>query len=579
MTETRTNRFDLPLWGDGSDSGSRSDFNEAFTKLNDNAARDDGVTQSALPGTGLVPGRYQLVVHDGVYRVVYRRHDGSGWDAIGGNTMPNPFHFRGIAAGVARTDAAITLSHPDAANAGGTIGYDGSATLSGTVRVFDDDELGRGALLVGTSATPDLSTLGRAHVRTRATGERALTLQAHASNAGNLLTARTAGASDVLSIDALGRLRALSPSAFGGAPLPTLASLAIAPTASDDDDTTAGLLLHGSTGSSEILAKSILQIWRDASEGAAPLADLKRDSFSIGRLPWASSALTLAATAHTVRAGGIAANPFYWRLRRSDPTNAGTEANPANDVTLFGVTETGSTHSLPMVISNRYRTAPVALTVQRLTDFSAAFLSLARLVPDGGGGETSQTASTWDSDGRLRAGAWWRSTGTIRDARQSLHHLCRKVYAAPGDGATLGLQVNPSGSATLTWTTMTMRSSGTADLKISTSIELMMQPNSVDGQADAQDYSARTLVSVNGGSFTEIGNAENAQTTPYNRNPIQRYSGDMFVFDHRILNVPSGATVQVRTVFTTTNANPIVWLRSLEIDVEECMIEAYASPV
>lgn len=577
MTETRTNRFDLPNWDSGSDSGSRADFNEAFTKLNDLAARDDGVTQSALPGTGLIAGRYQLVVHGGVYRVVYRRHDGGGWDAIGGNAMPNPFHFRGIAAGVNRTDAAVTFSHPDAVNPGGTIGYDGSALLTGTVRVFDDDEAGRGALLVGTSATPNLSTLGRAHVRTQATGERALTVQAHAADAGNLFTARTAGASDVVSIDALGRIRAQAPSAFGGAPLPTLASLAVAPTASDDDDTTTGLLLHGSTGSAEILAKSILQIWRDATEGAAPLSDFKRDSISIGRLPWTNSAVTLAATAHTVRAGGVAANPFYWRLRRSNPASAGTEGNPANDITLFGVTETGSTHDLPMVISNRYRTAPVALTVQRLTDFSAAFLSLVRLVPDGGGGETAQTAATWDSDGRLRSGVWWRSTGAVRDARQSIHHVCRKVYAAPGQGQTEGLQVLPNNSLQLTWTAMTVRSSGSTDLNVTVAIELLMQPAS-DIEADAQLYGAQTQISINGGSYTTVGNTENAQTTPWWRSGSQRYSGDYFTFNHRVTNVPAGATIQLRTIFTVGNASPVVYLRALEIDAEECIIESYAAP-
>lgn len=576
MTETRSNRFGLPLWSSGGDSGSRTDFTEAFGKLNDRAAWDDGTSQTELPVTDLVAGRYQLVVIDGTYRVLYRRHGGGGWDAVGGNTSPAPFHFRGLTGGVARTDAAVTFSHPDADNVGGTIGYDGSALLSGTVRVYDDDETGRGALLVGTNAAPSLSTLGRAHVRTRAIGERALTVQAHAADAGYLFAARTTGGADALYVDSLGRLRGTAPSSFGGAALPSLASLAIAPTASDDDDTTAGLLLHGSTGSSEITAKAIMRVLRDSGD-SAPLAELLRDSFAIGRLPWTGSALTLAATGHTVRAGGVAANPFYWRLRRSDASSSANEANAANDTTLFGITETGSTHSLPLVVSNRYRTAPVALTVQRVTDFSAGFLSLARLVSDGGGGETSQTAATWDSDGRLRAGAWWRSTGTIRDARQAIHHVCRKVYAAPGTHPESGQQVDPNTSFTLTWTSMTLRSSGTADLNITIAIELMMKPNIGDGQADAQDYSARTLLSINGGSYSEIGNTENAQTTPYVRSG-QRYSGDYLVFTHRVSNVAAGATFQLRTTFGVAGANPTVFIRSMEVDAEECMIESYAAP-
>lgn len=576
MTETRTNRFDIPQWSAGSDSGSRTDFNEAFNKLNDRAAWDDGSTETELPATDLVAGRYQLVVVGGTYRVVYRRHDSGGWDAVGGNTMPVPFHYRALG-GAARADAAATFSHPDHANPGATIGYDGSALLSGTVRVFDDDETSRGALIVGTNVAAALSTLGRAHVRTRATGERAVTAQAHNADAGNLFTARTAGEADAWYVDALGRLRGTAPSSFGGAPLPTLASLAVAPTASDDDDTVAGLLLHGSTGSAEILAKSIMQIWRDAADGAAPLADFKRDSISIGRLPWTTSALTMAATGHTVRASGVGGNAFYWRLRRTDATSGATEGNTSLDSTILDVTANGWTSGMPLFVSQRYRTNVATATFYRTTDFSASFIDLARLVSDGMGGETPQLASAWDSDGRLRAGAWWRSTGTVRDARQPVRHVCRKVYAAPGSSQTSGIQLNPSSTHTLTWTTMTMRSSGTADLCIDVAIELMMQPNDIDEEADAQMYGAQTLVSINGGSFTQIGDQQNAQATPWFR-PGQRYSGDYFTYTHRVANIPSGATVQLRTVFTTAAANPVVWLRSLEVDAQECMLESYASP-
>jgi hypothetical protein len=576
VTETRSNRHGLPLWSSGSDSGSRSDFTEAFTKLNAQAAWDDGGTDTELPVDDLVAGRYQLVVIGGTYRVLYRRHDSSGWDAVGGNTMPNSFHYRALS-GQARADAAVTFSHPDHVNPGATIGYDGSAVLSGTVRVFDDDESGRGALIVGTNAAVGYPTLGRAHIRTRATGERALTVQAHAADAGNLFTVRTAGEADALHVDALGRLRGTAPSSFGGAPIPTLASLAVAPTANDADDTITGLLLHGSTGSAEILAKSIMQIWRDATEGSAPLADFKRDTISIGRLPWATSGLTLAATGHTVRASGVAGNAFFWRLRRSDATSGANEANAALDATLLEISNGGWASNLPLFVTQRYRTAQATASFYRVGDFSASFIDLARLVPDGLGGETAQLASAWDSDGRLRVGAWWRSTGTVRDARQSVHHVCRKDFAVPGESPTSGQPVNPNSIHTLTWTSMTMRSSGTTDLRITTSVGLILRPNLIDNNADAQLYSVRTLVSVNGGSYTEIGISDNAQVTPEVR-PVQTYSGDAFACEHRLVNVPAGATVQVRTVFSVSEAVPLVYLRSLAIDLEECVIETYASP-
>lgn len=573
MTETRSNRFGLPLWSSGGDSGSRADFTEAFGKLNDRAAWDDGTTQTELPITDLVAGRYQLVVIGGVYRVLYRRHGGGGWDAVGGNTSPSPFHFRGLAAGVNRTDAAVTFSHPDAANVGGTIGFDGSALLSGTVRVFDDDEAGRGALLVGTDAAPNLSTLGRAHIRTRAIGERALTVQAHAGDAGNLFTARTAGSADALYVDSLGRLRGTAPSSFGGAALPTLASFAIAPTASDDDDTMAGLLLHGSTGSSEILAKSILQVWRDAADGAAPLADLKRDSFNIGRLPWTSSQITFASTGHTVRVGGVDGNPFYWRLRRSDPTSPVTEANSGADVTLFGITELGSTLNMPLVATNRYRTASTVLSLNRVTDFAAGFMNLARLVPDGMGGETSQLASAWDSDGRLRTGAWWRSTGTTRDARQPVTHVSSKRYAAQGSAPLTGQQILPNGSMQHTWPVMTVRSGGTTDIDVTTTVEMMLSSNP-DGIDDAQNVVVQTFISINGGSYTLIGDTENS---PIATSTAHRQGGDLLYCTDQLANVAAGATFQVRTIVAIGPTVPTVWIRLLNIKIQECLIESYVS--
>lgn len=574
MTETRTNRFDIPQWSSGSDSGSRADFNEALIKLNDKAAYDDGVTQSALPGTNLIPGRYQLVTHDGTYRVVYRRHDGGGWDAVGGNTMPNPFHFRGIAAGVARTDAAVTFSHPDATNVGGTIGYDGSAVLSGTVRVFDDDETGRGALLVGTSAAPNLTTLGRAHIRTQAINERALTVQAHASNAGNLLTARTAGDSDVLSVDALGRLRALAPSAFGGAPLPTLASLAIAPTASDDDDTTAGLLLHGSTGSAEITAKAIMRILRDAAD-PAPLAEFLRDGISIGRLPWTGATMTFASNTHHFRVSGNVANTTYWQLRRSDPTSSLTEANAALDTTLISVTPNGMTSGLPMVVSQRQKQNLATMSVHRVGDFNANFLDLGRLTPDGGGGETLTTVSSWHADGRLRTGAPWRSMGTMRDARQSITHLCTKRFTPLSEPANTGQFIARGTSFDYTWPAMTCRSVDTTDLDISTIVEFLFTQNP-DGIDDSNSVSVSTYISVNSGSYTFIETWENV---PVSTSLVHRQSGDLMYVNHRASAVPAGATFQLRTRVTVGSVgpnSPQVYLRTLDVKAVESIVETYS---
>lgn len=584
MVETRTDRFELVQWSSGGDSPSRLDFNEAFWNLNTRAAIDPGITYSTLPATFPVGGRYALVVPPGdesAYRTIYRRNDAGGWDFAGGNAARAPFHFR--ANGQARTDAAVTLSHPDFAAAGGTLGYDGSAVLTGTVRVHDADDAGRGAVLVGTDAAPNLTTLGRLHVRTRATAERGIVVQPYTpgegdTGSGNLFTARTAGGSDVLFVDALGRFRTVVGAAFGGGALAAAHSVVLAPTSNPADGVTNGLLLHGQAGAGAT-TKSILTVQRDTAD-TTPIAQFLRDGIGLGRLPWNtpgasdSSSITLSTNTLHFRTSGNPANTSYWVWRRSDPTSPATEANPALDTTLLSCGVAGIASGLPMFISQRHRQAVSTMALYRVGDFTNPFLDLARLVPNGSGGEDAQLMSTWGPDGRLRTGLPWRATGTCREVRQSITHLCNKRFTAQGSAALSGQLVNANSSFEYTWPLMTLRSADTADLDIITTIELMLGQNGNDGVDDAQAVLVDTFVSINGGAYNQVGFSENA---PVSTSLIHRPGGDLMYCNHRLAGVPAGATFRVRTRFSAGDALPKIYLRMFDLKIQEAVFETYTA--
>jgi hypothetical protein len=573
MTETRTSRHELPQWGSGADSGSRADFDEAFEKLDNQAAYDTGATLSALPAAGKA-ARYVLVSLAGGFRTLYR-DDGTTWDVVGGNTLPRHVHFRALD-GQARTDNAVTFSHPDAANPGATLGYDGSAVLSGTVRVYDDDEPARGVLMVGTDAAADPAARGRVHVRTRADGEQGLVVQAHGGGAGHLLALRNSGGSTVTSVDALGRFQQRSFSAFGGAALSASSTVAVAPTSATDDGITNGLLLYGQTGDAS--GKTILTVQPDAATDTAAIGLVTRTGMTWGRLPWGTPAgsngvVTLAGNTVYVRASGNVDNAAYFSVRRSDPTSPATEANPALDTGLVTVGPTGIGSGLPLSLSQRYRTASATMTLYRVTDFAAAFLDLARLIPAGGGTETVQLASSWRSDGRLNTGAWWRSTGTTRDARQPVSHCSRKTFVAVGGDGAAGEDITTDETYTYTWPTMTVRSATSTDLEILIGLEfhLLWRP---DGVVDTNGFYVDTLVSVDGGSSTV---ADTSFVTPTPNGTTARNGSNNVLLCHRRTAVATDKPFVVQTRIRMTNSLPGIRLRTIDLRVQEVIVENYAA--
>lgn len=564
MTETRTPRLNLPQWSAGTDSPSRTDFNGAFSDLEARGAYDSGDNPSSLPVSGLVAARYSMVV--GVDGHTLYRYSGSAWQFVGGTLVPRFQRFK-AGEGQLVTDPVFSVEHPADTNANITATYGGDFSAGGVLKSWNANDATKGALVVGWNGAVSMATTGRAYLRTRANSELGLVLHAHGSGAGNMLTVREPGNSDIFTVDAIGRLTQRTFAAFGGATMPSTSMLAIAPTSAVDAITN-GLLLYGQSAAT---AKTIMQVLRDSGD-TAPILSIGRDAITMGRLPWSGGSLTLASVGHTVRASGVAANPYYFRVRRSDPTSGVTEANPALDTTMVYVNEDGFVSSLPSVITQRYKTASTTLTLFRVTDFTAGFLSLSRLVSDGMGGETAQLASSWASDGRLGTGAWWRGTGVVRDARQPVVHKSTKAYAVVGDPVNQGQHINPSSSFTYTWPQMTSRATGVTDLRVRIETEVLFDVPS--SGTKAVDWTMYTQISVNGGAYTQIGASENVgATTPTSGRP----SGDRYGSVCWATDIPAGATFTLRTIVEVGAVDDGLRIRSMHIGAEECIVENYAA--
>lgn len=564
MTETRTSRFNLPQWSAGTDSPSRTDFNGAFSEIETRGAFDTGDNVSSLPVSSLAAGRYSMMTGADGYSLY--RYSGSAWQFVGGSLVPRFQRFK-AGEGQAATDPVFTVEHPGNASANITATYGGDFTASGVLKSWNADDATKGAIVVGWNGTITMATTGRAYLRTRANSELGLVLHAHGSGAGNMLTVREPGNSDIFTVDAIGRLTQRTFAAFGEATLPSTSMVAMAPTSAVDAITN-GLLLHGQSAAS---AKTIMQILRDTSD-TAPIFSVGRDAITLGRLPWSGGSLTLASVGHTMRASGVATNPYYFRVRRSDPTSGVTEANTALDTTMFYLNEDGVVAALPSSITQRYKTSATTLSLFRVTDFTAGFLTLSRLVSDGMGGETAQLASSWASDGRLSAGAWWRATGTLRDARQPVVHKSTKAYAVVGDPVGQGQHVSPSSSFTYTWGQMTARSSGVTDLRVRVEVEVLFDESS--SGTKAVDWTMRTLISINGGAYAQIGASENVgATTP----TVGRPSGDRYGSMCWAADIPAGATFTLRTTIEVGAVDDGVRIRSMHISAEECIVENYVA--
>jgi hypothetical protein len=569
MAETTTSAFALPQWGvenvDGPDMG---ELNSIGANIESFAAYDDGLSYTTLPTTGLFPKRYVRVsTTDGSYSL-YRRQ-GSTWEWIGGPVAA--LGRRTVAlSGQAGTDKAWTAE----ATLGTATAY---ATYQGdlaSVASLRTSGLFAAAPLADTLT---VGTTGRVYVKTQAAGDLGLVLRAHASTAGNLLTAREQGGSDVLTVDSSGRLVARTPAAFGGAALPSTSVLAVAPT-SGSDGVTNGLLL---TGNASDATRSVLRALA-APTDTASIAAWRTNGMSVGKLPWGTAAMSdgqinSAADVHTWRSVGAnlpgsAQFTSWFAFQAANPT---AQTDPSQDQLVFSMGSQGAALTQPLFLSQEKLSSLTNLTLYRFTDFTAGrFMELIQTTRTSPTTFTFNTVSDWNADGRLRAGTAWKGANSVRDARQSIHHLSTKVYAVAGDGPTVGIKVNPSTTFTYSFPTMTSRSFGGCDLLIGGLLELYLVNNRTDGSADGQSLQLQCWISINGGSFNEVDYQDNAQSS----SPVGiRVIGDVLNAKFLLQSIPNGAIFQIQLRVSNGSSSPTLYIRKLGIDVEESTFEVYTA--
>lgn len=590
MTETRTTRLELPSYSaDSPDGLSREDWQDLVTHLEGRTAYDDGTpVGAALPTTGLHAARYfwQVQQPGGGANPTYRtlwRSDGATLYSVGGPTITTTQLYRGLHSSVSGSvgNDAVRIEHelnPDDGGWGGNITYAGAAYLRTGLALGDDDDTTVGRLAVGAPALPGSGV--RMSVDSYASGEHAVVARVRHATGGSLFRGLNTGGSQVFNVDGIGRLSTASPSSFGGASPSATASLAVAPT-SGVNGITQGLMLYGLTdvGHADDDDKALVRGYPDLAD-TVPILAVNRLNMQLGRITWGtpgtanSGTLRFDANAATFRTygGATGASRVYYAWHRA---SAASPDDTAQDTLLANMTTNRFHSALPMVIGNQAKTSSTTLTVQRVTDFSAAFMDLYRIVPDGLGGSLLLLGGVWDSDGRLRTGAWWKGDGTIRDARQTLHHRSRKAWAVLGDNETAGQAVAVGGNFTYTFPVMTVLSVGAADLIIRLSVELLLGKSS-NTVTQGQVYGFECSVSINGGTFNVIDQyEENASVAPPSN--AERNAGDRPVPQFIQLGLNGGDEFQVR-IKTNNGIHPsTLYLREFILDVEECLIETYVT--
>lgn len=570
MAETWTSRMIVPQWGTGTDAPSRVDFDQAFLNLDTRAAYDDGLNYLAVPTADLIAGRYARVSSsDGSY-AIYRRSP-TAWEYAGGPVSPVKLRSVALASQVG-TDQAFSLEQ--------TLG---TPTLWGT---YQGDLYATGLLrtpsMIGAAPLGDTlapNTTGRAYVKTQSAGDLGLVLRAHASTAGNLLTAREQGGSDIVTIDALGRLQSKVATAFGGATMPTTSVAAISPTTNSADGITTGLLLYGQ---SAVPTRALLNAYAFNGDTAS-IATLLTNGLSLGKLPWGTpgagdGSMTLAADIMYFRAVGAnlpsPAQYSTWFMFRAAAPSA--QSNPALDSPVFSLGSAGSGLFLPLYLSNENNGSITNLTCYRYNDFTAGrFLELIQTTRVNPTTLTFQTASDWNADGRLRTGTLWKGTSSLRDARQPIKHVCTKTYAVPGNAPNSGQAVATNTAFTYTFPVMQSRSFGGCDIEINVLMEMLLSLNTFN-TADGQVYRVDCLVAVNGGTFNAITTGqENSQQA--SASSSSRPTGDLFNAVFRLAAIPNNATFQVQLRINNGAFPETLYIRKLDLDVTECSFEIYTA--
>lgn len=512
MTVTRTTRLGVEQWSSGSDSPSRTGFNQDLLNLESKTAIDQRTPAAALPTaattlpiggtTALVPAEYfqrTLDLGSGVTAYgLYRTDAGGTWRAQA--WIPERLLIRPPDTVPAVGAEALRVEHTGVANGPGlSVSWDGGATL-------------RRQLILGGTADPSVGRLSvggldslPAAVRARITpigAERGLEIKAGDVNVTELLRLIEFGGSTVLTVTGAGQMSSSQGAAFGGTPPIASAALAVAPNATGAINT--GLIGYGQETAP---TRAIWQVNRYQPGGSdvAPILSVLPNYITIGRTgAWSGGALDLGAPTMRVftprlawfpDAGAVAGEagfapfPSFTGYCGFDSVNGlyttiGTQFNNFGDPTKDSQR------------SASYSSAPATWTGDIYRGYQAELIAG---VPD------LALVARIDPQGRMLSNAPWRGSGAkpnqLRDIRQPVVHTSKKIWVVPGDYPD-GQFIASNGSFTYDWPTMTVRSASITQLEVEMRMEALFFKQNSGANPDRQVLQIRWFYSIGGGSFT-----------------------------------------------------------------------------
>lgn len=499
MTETRTARMNQPQWSSGSDSPSRTDFNEAGLAVETRTAIDRLTPDSALPSSGIVNAEYFVrtaTIGGTALRTLYRGDSGGTLRAH--NWVPETLRVR-PADTVASTAEGLRVDHPDVTLPALTTTWDGKVTARHSLVLGAASDTSLGRLSVGgLDAVP-------AGVRARITAagaERALELRAGDGSVTELLRAVDSAGSAVLTISGAGGLTSTQAAAFGGTS-PGAASLTGAPQPTGAQ--TAGLLAHGLESATSRAALQVNRYAPGSSDPAAILSVLP-STITVGRLgAWSGGQLDLGAPTLRVVTPRMAWFP-------SEASISGTSGfNPFPGLTGFAGFDSsvGLFTAVGTEFNNFGDPTKISCEVASYNSSAGTWAGdLLRMYQCEliSGSPDAVVVGKMDAAGRLSTNAPWRGSGgkptELRDARQNITHQCTKIWAAPGN-LTAGLFIGSGGSVLYTWPTMTVRSSSITQLEIELRLELLCF-RSGGATVGRQVIQIRWDYQISGGSWNSL---------------------------------------------------------------------------
>lgn len=512
MTVTRTTRLGVEQWSSGSDSPSRTGFNQDLLNLELKAAIDQRTPAAALPTAATTlpaGGTAPLVSAEFFQRTLdlgggntayglYRTDSGGTWRAQ--SWIPERLLVRPPDTTPAVTAEAFRVEHTSVANGPGmSVSWDGGAVL-------------RKQLILGGTADPSVGRLSvggldslPAAVRARITptgAERGLEIRAGDVNVTELLRLIEVGGSTVLTVTAAGQMSSSQGAAFGGTPPISSAALAISPNAVGAINT--GLIGYGQETAT---SRAIWQVNRYQPGGSDvnPILSVLPNYITIGRTgAWSGGALDLGAPTMRVFtprmawfpdfgavAGetGFAPFPSFTGYCGFDSayglyTTIGTQFNNFGNPTLDSQR------------SASYSSSPATWTGDLYKGYQAELIS---------GTPDLALVARIDPQGRMSSNASWRGSGAkpaqLRDVRQGVVHTSKKIWVVPGDYPD-GQFIASNGSFTYDWPTMTVRSSSTTQLEVEMRMEALFFKQNSGANPDRQVLQIRWFYSIAGGSFT-----------------------------------------------------------------------------